>query len=89
MKFSIWNDILISRCILHASTIWQIGNGELVSSRLYKWCGDSFLFDDFPNLFNIAYDKSIVVAVAFHNSRLNIWVIIIPPNYSFSIFSTN
>ena len=50
----------------------MIGNGESVRFWLVTWCGDTLLCVDFPNLYDIAYDKNILVVDAFHKSRLDI-----------------
>ena len=72
VKSAFWADILKFRNCIQVSSVWQIGNGELVRFWLDTWCGDTLLCVDFPNLYDIAYDKNILVADAFHNNRLNI-----------------
>ena len=72
MKSPLWNDILKLRSFVQGSISWQVGNGESVQFWLDRWCGESLLCIEFPNLFDIAYDNDISIAVAFHNSRLNI-----------------
>ena len=63
VKSHLWNDILKLRSVVQGSISWQVGNGESVRFWLDRWCGESLLCIEFPNLFDIAYDKDIYIYI--------------------------
>ena len=60
-----WKDIMRNKDIVEVSTDWQVGNGNSIRFWLDKWIGNCALHNVYPNLFNIAYDKKILVSQVF------------------------
>lgn len=51
--------------IVKVSTDWQVENGHSIRFWLDRWVGTSALSTVYPNLFDIAYDKQILISQVF------------------------
>lgn len=67
-----WKDIMKSKNIIDVSTDWQVGNGHSIRFWLDRWAGNSALATVYPNLFDIACDKQILVSQVFSPAGLHI-----------------
>ena len=67
-----WKAILKNKGIVEVSTDWQVGNGHSIRFWLDRWIGNCALHNVYPNLFNIAYDKEILVSQVFTSNGLQI-----------------
>ena len=71
-KSSLWSGILKTIHLVHVSSYWKVGNGKNVRFWLDKWHGEIVLFDEYPNLFQITYNKYITVHEVLSGAFINL-----------------